>query len=361
MTRWLSEEARELARSAAVDRPIEAIRVLVQKELDAIGPHSLPLPLGPLLANLGVRKVRRKEMTIEGGLKRTTTGKFDILVRADRSPRRQRFTIAHELGHLLFYKYAPAAKRRQADTGEPAPLEEERLCNLAAEEILMPSWYVEELAGQTDDMLDMALRLADSCDVSLQAAALRVARATKTRGAILLWRRSAGEMVLLQEFRTGWHGLRLADFELEPWPKPAAQRPSRDDECRALYAQGAANLAAVVEATKTQPLPARHKTLSPHELWRLAHDHPFVRRCWLRHTGAPIREERCLPAQVSVRRAGNHLLVHYVVFPRDVAKACSKGTQQRGLRLHRTRAAQAMGRPLRRDHPKADHSLAQRV
>lgn len=361
MTRWISEEARELARSAAVEAPTEAMRALVQKELDAIGPHSVPLPLAPLLAKLGVRKVRRKEMTIEGGLKRTTTGEFDILVRADRSPRRQRFTIAHELGHLLFYKYAPIAKRRQADTGEPAPLEEERLCNLAAEEILMPSWYVEKLTRQTDDVLDMALRLAETCEVSLQAAALRVARATKTRGAILLWRRGSGEMKLLQEYRTGWHNLRLADFEPEPWPKPAARQPSRENERRALFAQGAANLAAVVEATKTQPMPERHKTLSPNELWRLAHDHPFVRRCWLRHTGAPVREEPCLPTQVSVRRTGNYLLVHYAVFPGSLAKPSSGTSQQPALPLNRARAAQWMGRPLRRDHPKVDHSLAATV
>ena len=59
-------------------------------------------------------------MLLDGALQRLPTGGFDILVREDAPPTRQLFSKAHELGpHVLFYRFAPNAKRLSRNSANP--------------------------------------------------------------------------------------------------------------------------------------------------------------------------------------------------------------------------------------------------
>ena len=112
--RWNSAEARELAAGAGVADPEVAIRTRVREVLSEAGVGNVPVPLAALFKTMGVRKVRTSAMLLEGALRPAGESQFDILVREDRHAKRQRFTIAHELGHLLFYRFASQARRRPA-------------------------------------------------------------------------------------------------------------------------------------------------------------------------------------------------------------------------------------------------------
>lgn len=101
---------------------------------------------------------------------------------ADRSPGRRRFTIAHEIGHLLLH--VPAS--RQAYYDRPSDIREiedeeagrvpelrrrEREANLFARELLMPEALVSEEARATGSNLPA---LADRFEVSVPAMRLRL-------------------------------------------------------------------------------------------------------------------------------------------------------------------------------------------
>jgi len=164
-------------------------------------------------------------------------GRFDILVREDASPTRQRFSIAHELGHILFYRHASHAKAAQTQRGIRAPSEEERLCNLAAEELLMPIFATEE-ARRTKGVRRV-LHLARGCEVSIEAAMIRLAPLWAAPGELQLWQfsgswtpkltlRLAGSRRSLRGFEVQeWNGRQPPEASILPWSS-ATSLYSRD-------------------------------------------------------------------------------------------------------------------------------------
>jgi hypothetical protein len=184
---WASAEALELAERTGVADPEVAIRMRAREVLSKAGIGSIPVPLPILFKAMDVRKVKPVAMLLEGALRSGPSG-FDILVREDRSVRRQRFTIAHELGHLLFYRFAERTKGGQRAEGKAAPAEEERLCNVAAEEFLMPEWFVQKTFSMESDPLTCIRIIARECNVSVEAALIRSAPFVNRKGALQLWR-----------------------------------------------------------------------------------------------------------------------------------------------------------------------------
>ena len=116
-------------------------------------------------------------------------GEWAILVNADHAKARQRFTIAHELGHLLLHGYTTAHadrafKFRDARSSEGSALEEIQANQFAAE-LLMPRELLLKAVrarpldhaadAADDDAFDAWLAsLARRFDVSKQAMAIRI-------------------------------------------------------------------------------------------------------------------------------------------------------------------------------------------
>src|SRR5580658_5977934 len=214
-SRWTTSEARELAASAGMDDAEKAIRHHARALVAGHGGPRVPMRLAEFFQWAGVRKVRSEEMPLEGALRRLPDGRFDILVREDAAPARQRFSVAHELGHVLFYRHAPHAKAAQARHGVRAPAEEERLCNIAAEELLMPYEAVERVCT-TAAGADRVLRLAQECEVSIESAMIRLAPLWHARGEVQLWQyRNEWKAALIQ--RLARTRSSLATFEVEEW------------------------------------------------------------------------------------------------------------------------------------------------
>src|SRR4051794_38946494 len=66
--------------------------------------NEIPVNLDQLARHLGVTRIDRREMSAEAFIEPLNDGGFLLALRADRSEQRQRFSIAHELGHLLVHK-----------------------------------------------------------------------------------------------------------------------------------------------------------------------------------------------------------------------------------------------------------------
>jgi predicted transcriptional regulator len=93
----------------------------------------------------------------------------------NRPPGRRRFSLAHEIAHLLFPDHRELTRNREKTNraaGDDWQLE--ILCNLAAAEFVMPVGSFRELAGETFELRDL-LGLRRRFDVSTEAILLRAA------------------------------------------------------------------------------------------------------------------------------------------------------------------------------------------
>jgi IrrE N-terminal-like domain len=108
----------------------------------------LPLRLDLLLRAAGARREIRN-LTGDGRLEMDPNGRFVVVVEAGQHWSRQRFTIAHELAHIiLFSEFAddPQALRRLRSPELWSVVE--RACNAAAAELLMPADDVSAAVGK---------------------------------------------------------------------------------------------------------------------------------------------------------------------------------------------------------------------
>ena len=163
--KWKSAAARRLRDMAGVDSIDEAVPLVVAEVLAGI--QCPPTDLAALCARLNVTAVVDDDnIPVLGELRRENDA-FTILCAVGQSSVRRRFTIAHELAHVLFEATGPRAPRVGADL--------ERLCDMLAAEILMPRSVFE--AAMNSSTLDASFvkRLASRFQTSLTATVLRCA------------------------------------------------------------------------------------------------------------------------------------------------------------------------------------------
>jgi Zn-dependent peptidase ImmA (M78 family) len=127
---------------------------------------------------------------ISGALVPVSEGKWVILVNQDHAPARQRFSVAHELGHLFLHQYrVPHADRtlklRDAQSSEGSAFEEIEANQFAAE-LLMPRAlllkalrghvieYEPESSARAADFTKLVKALAKRFKVSDQAMTIRL-------------------------------------------------------------------------------------------------------------------------------------------------------------------------------------------
>ena len=176
--------ARRHARSVATLRPI------ARKLLDAAGITEPPVPVAAIAKSLGatVRYAPYKG-ELAGMLIRNDAERGIVIgVNSLHHSNRQRFTIAHECGHLRLHKgrqsYVDRSFRinRRDEVSSQATDAEEIEANRFAAELLMPyDLITEDLMRYQPDIEDEdELReLADRYGVSLQALTLRIKSVVK--------------------------------------------------------------------------------------------------------------------------------------------------------------------------------------
>lgn len=155
------------------------------------GETRAPIGLKPLLKHFNAA-VTFRQMEVAGRLE-LAGGGFNVLVSRYGSWRRHRFTIAHEIGHIIVLRAVAAEARMVRALLRPTPelwRELERLCNIAAAEILMPRDEFSALFD-SDSFSASGLRaLYDRFFTSFAALLVRIADTAADR-TVVVWKKFA--------------------------------------------------------------------------------------------------------------------------------------------------------------------------
>lgn len=159
---------------------------------------------------LGITIEERGDMSLDGLLRRVDNN-FVIQVKKAAGEHRKNFTIAHEIAHTFFYESLLRAESFRGHEGHDP--EEERLCDIAAAELLMPySTFRHDLLRLRDEKQRITpltiLRMIDLYRVSLTAIATRAAWVMRNL-ACALWRPQGPAINLEWMTPANLRGLRL--------------------------------------------------------------------------------------------------------------------------------------------------------
>jgi Zn-dependent peptidase ImmA (M78 family) len=177
----------------------EILRKYARSLTYAVGTYEPPYDPWRVATHLGV-SVQTKALTGMDGYVDLTDGEPKIFVASNCSHDRQRFTLAHEIGHVLLIHAFRDGKRpltyglrryrmREIPTDFSSDPTEERLCNYFAAELLMPRSDVMSFTRGRAPRLGMIVSLAQLFRVSLQAAARRLFDVWILNSAVSLWAR----------------------------------------------------------------------------------------------------------------------------------------------------------------------------
>ena len=140
-----------------------------------------PLDLHVLADKLGVHAIRLTSDFGDGRLEddgRTRT----ILIQRRAGRARQRFTLAHELGHLYLRSHA-----RDLLT-DLDPRSEEHFCNAFAAALLLPQAWLDRQEPVTRPSLNALRWVSEEADVSMASCLVRLKRHAQWRSSLLRWR-----------------------------------------------------------------------------------------------------------------------------------------------------------------------------
>lgn len=173
-----------------VDVIVDRARDLVVRARDEgwNGPPFDPLVLADLL---GIPVVANADVLDARSV--PEDGEVRIEFNPNRAAGRRRFSIAHEVAHLLFEDHADAVRERLQKADQRSDdWQLEMLCNIAAAEIIMPVGSFSELRSEAPDLhhlLDLRKRL----DVSIEAILLRAVHLTDQSIAMFVASRGSEE------------------------------------------------------------------------------------------------------------------------------------------------------------------------
>ena len=170
-------------------RRIQKARMAAEELLDQFGAAEGAVPVEAIARRYARIVERNLDPGISGALVPVKDGQWLILVNEDHAPTRKRFTIAHELGHLLLHGFKSvhadrAFKFRDAQSSEGSAAEEIEANQFAAE-LLMPRRRLLDAAQATlleyapadddDPAFDqLVIQLSRQFEVSRQAMAIRL-------------------------------------------------------------------------------------------------------------------------------------------------------------------------------------------
>ena len=136
----------------------ERAGVLLRRYRERFGGRDLPVPVVSLAEDLLGLNVERTELDVSGML---LPAERRILVNATESELRQRFTIAHEVGHWVCQCVSGSAAPfycRPQDVSTAADRALEREANVFAAELLMPEDAVRAQSENVFGVSDLAYR-----------------------------------------------------------------------------------------------------------------------------------------------------------------------------------------------------------
>lgn len=170
-------------------------KIQIKSNLDTLSEFATQLPVDVKSAAeaIGVRVIIDElPEGVSGKIQRDNEGGYYIVANQNEPPVRQRFTIAHELGHYVYHRSligdgvsdSPAYRAPDDSVYDKTPLEpiHERQANQFAANMLMPMAKIREIENQNPniDVRELAKRFHVSED------AMRIRKGMKTRRQELL-------------------------------------------------------------------------------------------------------------------------------------------------------------------------------
>ncbi len=200
--------AQALSRVSSGNRPEVVVQSLATELLDKCPSSDPPYNLNQCACNLGLRIEYDPSMKAEGAFESPPNGPPRILLPSkhfypDPKRRRQRFTIAHEIGHFMIRQYLDQQISDEALTLYDEY--EEFLCDRFAAELLMPHAFMFSRFHKLGLSPESLLIFADECDVSLTALLCRVTTLMKGPVISVIWKHCDGRLTVewasLKSFR----------------------------------------------------------------------------------------------------------------------------------------------------------------
>jgi Zn-dependent peptidase ImmA (M78 family) len=146
--------------------------------------RKLPVPVDEIALGEGAQIIRQRFQGTESGFALRQDARKIIGVNASTSPRRQRFTIAHELGHLIIHDSRALTVDNSVrlyqrnDLSSMATDDDEMEANAFAAALLMPrEQVVKEVGSLYEQALgreELVTRLARRFNVSIEALSYRL-------------------------------------------------------------------------------------------------------------------------------------------------------------------------------------------
>jgi Zn-dependent peptidase ImmA (M78 family) len=146
----------------------------------------LPVDVVSVARNLGVAIVEAADLSVDGYVGLTKEGQLVIRYRRANQDSRNRFTIAHEIGHLVIARVTGVPiTERKSRTGFDS---EEKLANRLAAEILMPEFVLRNNLRRSSPRWGIVHKLRELFGVSASAL---LRRATEVSGIAAIFGRIA--------------------------------------------------------------------------------------------------------------------------------------------------------------------------
>jgi len=142
-----------------------------------------PIDVELLARHLGVEAISRKRMLEDGRLEQQE-GRALIFVRSGVGRERARFTVAHEIAHLVLAGPERDFIARRALAGD---WHEERFCDQFAAALLMPGPWVRSNFASRPKEFSTLKALAGASQTSLSAALMRLREVSSWRSCLLRW------------------------------------------------------------------------------------------------------------------------------------------------------------------------------
>jgi IrrE N-terminal-like domain len=162
---------------------------LATEVLKATGvPPTPPVPVDIIARALGVDDIVEAGMIEEGRLELSQDA-TRIILNQQVGMARKRFTLCHELGHLIL---ARPGDTFTAYRSLAPPDREERFCDQFAAALLMPYPWVQTCFGRSPECLATAKLFARQAGVSLSASVVRLQEVAGWSRSLLHWRRIQG-------------------------------------------------------------------------------------------------------------------------------------------------------------------------
>lgn len=185
---WQSAVARILSRKWN-GLPAPDVIAMLAREVRGSLKQSKRADLNAICATVGV-SIQYKPLGVDALLQEMETG-YIASINSASSKVRQRFSIAHEVGHVMLYNATGLAQAfghlspNERKSSEAIEIEE--LCNRFAAELLMPIADWQKQIFSEGISLKVIRRLMSRYEVSISAAARRVIDAEVWKCAIVIW------------------------------------------------------------------------------------------------------------------------------------------------------------------------------